>query len=99
MVSNDFIDKRILLLESNSLHIRHGIRWNSFEDEISLKIYHKQKLLSVDITEAITLFLNIYFGLLVREEKKINPNTKERDITDQVKNNIRELCKSRNRFI
>lgn len=96
---NISIDNRVIPLRSGSMHVRHGIRWNYFYDEMILKIHHRKKIESVDLIEGISLFLNIYFGLLVRYEKKIDEKKGEKNITYDIKKNIPETLKIRNRFI
>ncbi len=80
------------------MHIRHGERWNCFREELIPKVYTKC-VQFVDIIESINLFINIYFGLLVRDAKSINDGLEEKDITSQIKLNIKEVLKVRNRYI
>ena len=74
------IDSRIIVLIPDSMHVRHGKRWNFFQKELIPKIQSKS-VRFVDIIEAINLFLNIYFGFLVRDTKSIDSELKEIDIT------------------
>lgn len=89
----------VLQLRPGMMHLRHGIRWNAFNKEMEEKNRIGVSIKSIDVIEAVELFLNIYFGLLVREEKSANKSLTERDITYSIKPNISEMIKVRNRFI
>jgi hypothetical protein len=91
-------DKRVIVLSSVEMHIRHGKRWDQFKEEMFPKILNKS-VEHIDIVEAVGLFLNLYFGLLVRDNKIINTRLKEKDITYNIKKSVKEILKIRNRYI